>query len=276
MKLFVTALNSGSNGNCYYVGNENEAVLIDAGISCRETERRMKRLELSMKKVKAIFISHEHTDHIKGVRLLSKKHNLPIYITKGTLQNAPLEQHNALNNFLTPYKPVQIGNLSITAFPKNHDAKDPQSFIIQQNNLCVGVFTDIGIPCEEVIKNFKCCHAIFLETNYDTKMLEGGMYPPHLKRRISGDKGHLSNEQALELLNSHKPSFMSHVFLSHLSKENNNPELVHDLFKSNTKDVEIVLTSRHNEIPVYEITAGKTNKVVPKSALNQLSLPLAN
>jgi phosphoribosyl 1,2-cyclic phosphodiesterase len=257
MKIFVTALNSGSNGNCYYVGNDEEAVLIDAGISCRETEKRMKRLELSMKKVKAIFISHEHSDHVRGVHRLSKKYNLPVYITPGTLQNSPLEQNDPLHVKLVPYEPVQIGDLVVTAFPKFHDARDPQSFVVHYKKLCIGVFTDIGVPCEHVIKNFQACHAVFLETNYDATMLAEGNYPFYLKQRISSDKGHLSNGQALELFSRHKPAFMSHIFLSHISKENNDLTLVYNLFNAHADNVEIVLTSREREIPVYEITAEK-------------------
>ncbi|HYG37892.1 MAG TPA: MBL fold metallo-hydrolase [Cytophagales bacterium] len=253
MKLFVTALNSGSNGNCYYVGNEEEAVLIDAGISCREIEQRMKRLNLCMKKVKAIFISHEHSDHIKGVNVLSKKYKLAVYITPGTLANARLDASNPLNIRLIPYVPVQVGNLQVTAFPKFHDARDPQSFVVRHKELCIGVFTDIGAPCEHVIKHFQYCHAIFLEANYDDKMLAQGSYPIHLKNRISSNKGHLSNKQALDLFLNYRPSFMSHIFLSHISKENNDPKLVFDLFNSHAKDVEVVLTSRHAEIPVFEI-----------------------
>ena len=253
MKLFVTALNSGSNGNCYYVGNEDEAVLIDAGISCREIERRMTRLNLSMKKVKAIFISHEHTDHIKGVDVLSKKHKLPVYITPGTLSNARMNASNPYNCNLAPYVPVQIGSMHITAFPKFHDARDPQSFVVSYKDLCVGVFTDIGAPCQHVIKHFKCCNAIFLEANYDEQMLNEGNYPYHLKNRIKSNRGHLSNRQALDLFLQHKSPSLSHIFLSHLSQENNDPQLVLNLFKYHAKKVEIVLTSRSQEIPVYEI-----------------------
>lgn len=253
MGLFVTALNSGSNGNSFYIGNEEEAVLVDAGISCRETERRMERIGLTMKKVKALFISHEHHDHIRGVRVLSKKYKLPVYSIPGTLKNKHLTPCNPLNLKLTPYQPIAVGNLEVIAFPKNHDAHDPQSFIIKYKSICVGIFTDIGAPCEHVIKHFKCCHAIFLETNYDTQMLAAGNYPFHLKRRISSRFGHLSNQQALELFSKHKPDFMSHLFLSHLSKENNDPALVHNLFQSHADGVEIILTSRTAEIPVYKI-----------------------
>jgi phosphoribosyl 1,2-cyclic phosphodiesterase len=270
MKVSVTALNSGSNGNCYYVGNAKEAVLIDAGISCRETEKRMKRLGLSMNKVKAIFISHEHSDHVRGAWQLSKKYNLPIYITPGTLEHSPWDAANPNNIKLIPYEPVKIGDLSITAFPKFHDAKDPQSFIVRYHELCIGVFTDIGLPCEHVINHFKSCHAVFLETNYDTKMLETGSYPYYLKQRISSDQGHLSNDQALELFRTHKPEFMSHIFLSHISKENNEPALVYNLFKSNAGEVEVVLTSRLNEIPVYDIYTKKSPEILSVSGAHKI------
>src|SRR5690606_15201895 len=120
MSLFVTALNSGSNGNCFYIGNEKEAVLIDAGISCRETERRLDRLGLSIKKIKALFISHEHTDHVRGVRVLAKKYQLPVYSTPGTLKTAHINPDHPLNHTLSPYQPVKIGGLEVTAFPKCH------------------------------------------------------------------------------------------------------------------------------------------------------------
>ena len=122
MSLFITSLNSGSNGNCYYIGNDNEAVLVDAGISCRETEKRMTRLGLAMSKIKAIFISHEHIDHIRGVNVLAKKYRLPVYITNSTLVHGGLSLEAQLVMPFNPYEPVQIGTLLITAFPKHHDA----------------------------------------------------------------------------------------------------------------------------------------------------------
>lgn len=271
MSLFVTALNSGSNGNCFYIGNDKEAVLVDAGISCRETERRMDRLGLSMKKVKAVFISHEHTDHVRGLRVLAKKYQLSVYSTLGTLRDSHLNPEHPFNHALTAYRSVHIGALEITAFPKCHDAHDPQSFVIRHDDVCVGVLTDIGEACEHVIKHFKCCHAIFLEANYDTEMLLNGRYPYHLKRRIDGRFGHLSNQQALELFCEHRPPFLSHLFLSHLSKENNDPDLVYELFKPHARGVEIVLTSRKSEIPVYRIYAKNSNKLYSHPV--QLSLP---
>ena len=253
MPLYITSLNSGSNGNCYYVGNDQEAILIDAGISCRETEKRMKRLGLSMEKVKAIFVTHEHADHISGIPVLSKKYSLPVYFTPLTLMNCGFKLPEEQVRFFRAHQPVPIGNLFITAFPKLHDASEPHSFVISSGEVRVGVFTDIGAPCEQLTNHFKQCHAAFLESNYDEELLRNGSYPYHLKKRISGGKGHLSNKQALEFYTMHKPACMSHLILSHLSKNNNCPVLVSALFSSNNQGAEIVVASRFEETPVYTI-----------------------
>jgi phosphoribosyl 1,2-cyclic phosphodiesterase len=253
MSLFIASIASGSNGNCYYIGNHREAVLVDVGVSCREVEKRMKRLNLSLQKVKAIFISHEHSDHIKGVEVLSKKYQLPVFITKVTLLHSGLMFDNSLVNDFKAYEPVRIGDLSVIAFPKLHDASDPHSFIVEGHDTRVGVFTDIGSPCSHVIQNFKICDAVFLEANYDDEMLEQGRYPYYLKKRISGSKGHLSNMQALELFRKHRPKEMSHLFLSHLSRDNNNPELVHGMFLKHAGSTMVEVASRYNETPVYHI-----------------------
>jgi phosphoribosyl 1,2-cyclic phosphodiesterase len=253
MSLYISSLNSGSNGNCYYVGNGEEAVLIDAGISCRETERRMKRLELSLKKVKAIFVSHEHSDHIYGAPALSKKHQIPVYITQNTLLEGRLRLKPHLTHSFCAYEPVNIGKLKITAFPKLHDACDPHSFIVSSDTVNVGVFTDIGWACEHVTRQFKQCHAAFLESNYDEWMLENGPYSINLKKRIRGGKGHLSNHQALQLFTRHRAPFMSHIFLSHLSADNNDPQLVHRLFSEKAGSTQVVIASRYEETQVFQI-----------------------
>lgn len=253
MPLYVASLNSGSNGNCYYIGNEHEAVLIDGGISCRETEKRMRRLALSLKKVKAIFVSHEHGDHIHGVPALAKKHKLPVYITSLTLSNS---RSRIQQEFVVPFsaaEAVTIGSLTIKAFPKYHDAADPHSFVVSDGRVNVGVFTDIGRACERVVEHFKQCHAVFLESNYDDDMLASGGYPFALKQRIRNGHGHLSNVEAAKLFSDHASSFMSHLFLSHLSRNNNSPEIAERLFKAIANGTTIVLASRHKETDLYTI-----------------------
>jgi len=228
---------------------------VDVGISCREVEKRMRRLGLSMAKLKAVFVSHEHSDHIKGLRVLAKKYSLPVFITKPTLQNGRLFLDKHLIVSYTAKEPVTIGELVITAFSKLHDAADPYSFVVSCRGINVGVFTDIGTACENLVQHFSTCHAAFLESNYDEHMLEVGGYPYYLKKRISGEKGHLSNNQALELFTMHRPAYMSHLFLSHLSKNNNCPKLVGELFNSHAGEVKIVVASREEETAVFKIEA---------------------
>jgi phosphoribosyl 1,2-cyclic phosphodiesterase len=266
MSLFITSLNSGSNGNCYYIGNEHEAILVDAGISCRETERRMLRLGLSIKKVKAIFVSHEHSDHISGIPVLAKKHQLPVYITRPTMLSGRLSLDDHLVKPFAPFQTIGIGELNVTAFPKLHDASNPHSFVIACGDIKVGVFTDIGAACEQVIHHFSQCHAAFLEANYDDEMLENGNYPFHLKRRIRGGYGHLSNKQALELFNMHRSPDLSHLLLSHLSKNNNDPQLVNELFTGCANGTSIIVASRYEETAVYQI--GKAHIVGEKTDRN--------
>lgn len=264
MSLFVCSLNSGSNGNCYYIANKHEAILVDAGISCRETERRMARLGLSMESVKAIFISHEHHDHIRGVPVLSKKYQIPVFITSRTLQYGSLTLEAHLVKCFKAYENISVGNLSITAFPKFHDAAEPHSFVINGNNVKIGVFTDIGQCCDHVVSNFKECHAVFLEANYDVDLLRNGRYPYHLKQRIIGGRGHLSNAQAFDMFTKYKSQFLTHVFLSHLSKDNNCPKLVEDLFNTNAGNTRIVVASRYEESGVFEISHDHSESLLIK------------
>lgn len=271
MALFIASLNSGSNGNCYYVGNDSDAVLVDVGISCRETEKRMKQLDLSMKKVKAIFVSHEHGDHIKGVSTLANKYSLPVYITEGTAKNGPILIRHLVKRF-TADLPVAVGNLIITPFAKKHDAADPHSFIISHSGIHVGVFTDIGVVCNNVLNSFKKCHAVFLEANYDEAMLANGKYPIHLKNRIRGGEGHLSNRQAFELFITHRSGFLSHLILSHLSKENNTPDLVKELFTPHAGNTEIIIASRHEASAVFTITSNGSDVPLKKMPPVQLGL----
>lgn len=277
MCLSVASLNSGSNGNCYYIENENEAVLIDAGISCKEIEKRMTRLGLSMQKIKAIFITHEHTDHVCGLISFLKKYPVPVYTTYNTLRQG-ICVPAALVQLFSANETIKIGELAITAFSKLHDAADPFSFIVTCKNVTVGVFTDIGFACSNVIHYFRQCHAAFLEANYDTSMLHNGRYPIVLKKRICGGQGHLSNAQALELFITHKPSFMTHLFLSHLSHNNNRPAIVEELFNTHDNGVKIIIASRFKETDLYAIQSTQEKHTViyrTQSATKQLSFAFA-
>jgi len=249
--IYLSSLNSGSNGNCYYIGNGKEAVLIDAGLSCRETERRMMRLGLSLRHIKAIFITHEHTDHIRGAEVLSRKYSIPVYITEATYLHSRMKLDPLLMRSFTAGTPVEVGEFSVFPFPKQHDASEPHSFTVSADGITAGVFTDLGTACETVAHHLSHCHAAFLEANYDEGMLDRGRYPLYLKRRIRGPEGHLSNNQALELFVNHRSPHLQLLLLSHLSAENNHPRLVHHLFSSNANGTRIIVASREEESEVF-------------------------
>jgi phosphoribosyl 1,2-cyclic phosphodiesterase len=276
MAVYICSLNSGSNANCYYIGNGEEAVLIDAGLSCRETEKRMKVSGLLMSAVKAVFVSHEHSDHITGIPSLSKKYQLPVYITHATVNNSriPIDTH-LIKNF-SAGRAVSIGALQITAFSKSHDADDPHSFMVSGGGVNISVITDIGYACRQVIKYFKQSDAAFLEANYCADMLENGNYPPYLKRRISSNKGHLSNDQALELFNKHKSDKLRLLILSHLSKNNNSPVLVEKIFRAAAGHTKVIVASRYKASEVFKIEPGTIAKTLSErkapAKKSQLSL----
>src|SRR5690606_8371098 len=157
----------GSNGNCYYVGNDREAILVDAGISCRQIEKRMATQGLSLQNVKAIFVSHEHSDHVKGLSVLANKYQLPVFLTNGTRRSCKLAIPDRLLHPLADMQRVDVGDLAITSFRKYHDAADPHSFLVEGEGSTIGVFTDIGRACEPVIDFFGRCYALSLAVNTD-------------------------------------------------------------------------------------------------------------
>ncbi len=241
----LCALASGSNGNCYYIGNSTEAVLIDAGISARRIVTRMKERNLNPLAVKAIFISHEHSDHVSGARVLGKRLNVPVYLTVKTFA-AIYPVHKPLApRFFNPGERIAIGSITVHPFLKNHDAAEPCSFRIECGGRHIGVFTDIGSCSDQLVHHLGLCHAVFLETNYDEKMLWEGRYPWPLKKRIASDRGHMSNDQAFELLETHSGGNLRVVFLSHLSAENNTVDTARERFTGVSDRVAVYLTSRH-------------------------------
>jgi phosphoribosyl 1,2-cyclic phosphodiesterase len=255
MAVYFSSLNSGSNANCYYVSSGDTAILVDAGLSCRETEKRMNRLGLKMEQVKAIFISHEHSDHITGLEVLSRKHKLPVYISQKTLANSSISIDQTLTRYFKKDETVVIDNMQVKCFNKSHDAADPFSFMISSQNINVAVITDIGYACKQVLNYFQQSHVVFLESNYCETMLANGDYPYHLKRRISSDEGHLSNKQALELFLNYRTPQLSHLILSHLSKNNNTPETVEALFKPHAGNTNVIVASRYEESALFSIDA---------------------
>jgi len=249
----VAALNSGSNGNCYYISNGTDAILVDAGLSWRQVNSRASILGIDLSAVRGVIISHEHSDHIFGIRGLYKKFAYPFHITTRTIEAIPLELPEGSHFTFTSGAPFQIGSFEIEPIPVSHDAADPHNFVIRSGQHQLGIFTDLGYPNDAVKEHFSNCTAVILETNYDEQMLESGFYPQSLKQRIRGERGHLSNRQALELFLGYRSPKLTHLFLAHLSAQNNAPQLVLDMFESVAGKTQVILTSRHCATELHQI-----------------------
>ncbi len=249
----ICAIASGSNGNCYYIGNHENAILVDAGVNCKQILSKMKISGLSPSKLRGIFITHEHNDHVCGVRVLAKKLDIPVFMTKGTYQGLYLTNRPDAVRLIESDQSIDLCSFIIHPVLKKHDGKEPTSFRVEHQGINIGVFTDIGSPCDNVTAHLKVCDALFLESNYDEKMLRGGSYPPHLKERVASDVGHLSNLQAAELLEEHAAEHLKVVLLSHLSGENNTPEIAYQAVKHLEDRFQIIVTSRKQPSEVITV-----------------------
>ncbi len=225
----LCSLYSGSSGNCIYVGNDDSAILIDAGVSGNRILTALNTAGKDISRIKAVFVSHEHADHIKGVGILCRKLGIPIYANRLTWLNmenligkiSPDMQQDIEHDGNT----VHIGSLEVQAFATPHDAVDPQFYSIYDRDTKVTVCTDIGHVEDELYDQIKGSHAVLLESNHDIGMLQCGPYPYYLKQRIIGDLGHLSNDAAAENVLRLAGDGTRHFILGHLSKENNYPDI---------------------------------------------------
>lgn len=258
--LEICAIASGSNGNCYYIGNENSAILIDAGISTKQILKRMEERGLDVNKLRAVFITHEHSDHMRGARVMGKRLQVPVYLNAKTYDGAYKNLRPDNPRFFACNETIAIDDFIVHPVQKYHDAAEPCSFRISHNNLNIGVFTDIGKACKNVKEHIAKCNALFLESNYDEKMLWQGRYPEFLKERVASKVGHLSNDQAFELLDKHTNGDLRCVFLSHISKDNNTHEKAINTMQPLSGRFEIKLASRFEPSEVYQLTSTNGHK----------------
>lgn len=223
--LSVCVLASGSKGNATYVSDGETAILVDAGLSGIEIQRRMAAAGLDIQTLSAIVVSHEHSDHIRGVGVMARRYELDVYATQGTA-SAAAKQMGRIDRLhhIETGRPFAIGDLKVHPFSTSHDARDPAGFTISQNGRKVGIATDLGIATGMVKQHLSNCGVLVLEANHDPKMLTEGPYPWPLKQRIKSRTGHLSNPDSRMLLDEIKHDGLCHVILAHLSEVNNTPE----------------------------------------------------
>ena len=232
----LCSIASGSSGNCIYVGSEQTHLLIDTGISKKRIDEGLTELGVKGEEIQGILITHEHSDHIQGLGVFSRKYNVPIYATKGTIQGIMDcktigKMPDGLLHEIEVDQPFELGDLLVKAFSISHDANEPSGFRIENSNKAIAIATDLGIYDKYIIENLKNLNAIVLEANHDIHMLEVGPYPYYLKQRVLGNHGHLSNEASGRLLCEILHDKLEHIVLGHLSKENNYPELARETVK---------------------------------------------
>ncbi len=232
----MVSIASGSSGNCIYVGSESTHLLVDVGISNKRTEQGLNEIGLTGRDIDGILITHEHSDHIQGLGVISRKYGIPIYATPGTiagvLQSKSLGVMDpGLLHEIAADEPFMIKDIEVNSMKISHDANEPVAYRFRCGSKKVAIATDMGMYDDYVVENLKGMNAILLEANHDVKMLQVGPYPYVLKQRILGKRGHLSNESSGRLLSDILHDDMQTIVLGHLSKENNLPELAYETVK---------------------------------------------
>lgn len=248
------SVSSGSSGNCHFISDGSTKILIDAGLSGKKIEKNLLEHSQELKDIQGIFVTHEHLDHIKGVGILSRRYDIPVYATEGTWRG----MEEGLGNIVEKNKKiieigdsVEVGTIQLDAYSVLHDALEPCGFTITDGRKKISIATDLGYVTEEVIDSLQGSELVVLESNYDDELLRYSGYPYALKSRLRSNQGHLSNEDAGKLSVFLVQSGITRIALAHLSKENNHPmlaqQVVYEMMKEQLiteKDVELSVLLR--------------------------------
>lgn len=236
------SVSSGSSGNCHFISNGSTKILVDAGLSGKKIEKNLLQHSQDLKEIQGIFVTHEHTDHIKGVGIISRRYDIPVYATEGTWRGMQdniggiSEQNRKL---ITIGKSVDIGTIQLDAYSVPHDALEPCGFTITNGKKKLSIATDLGYVTKEVVKALYGSDFVVLESNYDEELLRYSGYPYSLKARLRSNQGHLSNEDAGKLAVALVKSGITRISLAHLSKENNHPMLAQQVVSDMMKEQQI-------------------------------------
>lgn len=258
--VFFCSLASGSSGNCHLINDGENSILIDAGLSGKQIENKLEEISINPKSIVGILVSHEHSDHICGVGVLSRRYNVPIYANEGTwlgmgnrigkIKDENIKYFNSEEGFC-------IKDFNIKSYSIPHDANEPVGFSIEKNNTKISIATDLGYIDENIINEVKDSNLLVLESNHDEEMVKVGKYPYYLKRRILSNIGHLSNEAAGNAIVDLVSKNVKSILLAHLSKENNFPELAIATVKNILEDKRITIGKDINLDLVYRDTISK-------------------
>lgn len=264
MGIKFCSLSSGSSGNCQYIETDNSRILIDAGFSGKRVEELLSSIGVCPTTLDAIFVTHEHIDHIKGVGVLSRRYDLPIYANGNTWVGMEKKIGNIKEKNIkvfTTAEYLDIQDMTIYPIGVFHDALEPVGYIIFYKNTKISIITDTGWVNNNIINKIKGSDLYLMESNHDELMLKEGLYPWYLKQRIMSDKGHLSNEDAGKILGNILNGNNEIVLLAHLSQDNNVPELALDTVRSSilnqgidvNKDIVLELSHRNKATKLYSL-----------------------
>ncbi|MDR2146935.1 MAG: MBL fold metallo-hydrolase [Tannerella sp.] len=265
-KFYFLSLASGSSGNCYYIGTSEYGILIDAGIGVNQLKKILKEHGIGMEKIMAVLVTHDHADHIKSVGYLGETLNIPVYSTAAVHEGIHVSRYVEeiliqSKRIIEKEQPFHIRDLKITAFEVPHDSTDNVGYLIEYEEKSFVVLTDVGHITDTIRRYVKDIDYLVLETNYDVEMLRSGTYPEFLKERVSGPNGHLSNHDAADFLAAHYTPRLKNVWLCHLSRDNNHPELAYKtvdmrLFREGIrigKDLSLTALKRMTPSEMFEL-----------------------
>ena len=276
--MIVAPLSSGSAGNSYYFESDGTSILVDAGFGPRETRRRLEQVGRSIELVKAIVITHEHYDHIRGAERIARKWGIPIYLTQGTLDASSIDRAETPTVVFPNNTTFTIGELAIHAQRTIHDAADPACFVIEaRDGTRVGIASDLGHVDSAVLRHLQDCDGLFFEANHDLDMLRMGSYPWSLKRRIMSRFGHLSNDDAIQAVQRMIGADLKALCLTHLSQKNNHEAIVRDMATSLVdrlgigKQLELSIAKQFEATGVFDVVRRRPRSHV-KAVNTQMAL----
>ena len=270
--MIVAPLSSGSAGNAYWFESDATAILVDAGLGPRETKKRLQIVGRDIEQLKAIVITHEHYDHIRGAEKIARKYGIPIYLTRGTLSGSKIDTDGTSIVIFENDSAFTIGELQIHACRTIHDAADPACFVVEaRDGTRVGIASDLGYVNSEVMKHLTGCDGLFFESNHDLDMLRMGTYPWSLKRRIMSRYGHLSNDDSVNAVQRLLGSELKTLCMIHLSQKNNHESIVRDmctrLLRRTGASIDFAIARQFEPTGVFDV-ARRRPRVAPPGQLS--------
>ncbi|HEV7766209.1 MAG TPA: MBL fold metallo-hydrolase [Thermoanaerobaculia bacterium] len=266
--MIVVPLGSGSAGNAYWFESDGTAILVDAGLGPRDTKKRLAGVGHDIERLSAIVLTHEHSDHIHGAEKIARKYQIPIYLTRGTLDNSRIDRDETKTVVFENNSYFTIGELQVHARRTIHDAADPACFVIEaRDGTRVGIASDLGHVNEEVVKHLSACDGLFFEANHDVDMLRTGTYPWSLKRRILSRYGHLSNEESVNAVQRMLGADLKTLCMIHLSQKNNHESIVREmctrLLRRTGASIDFSIARQFEATGVFEVARRKPRTPPP-------------